>query len=360
MNKFRAKTILGSLLILSAVSCSEPQAEKSTRAITANIEQPKKAVSTDGMVWIEGGVYTMGSEGEYAENHEGPEVKVEISGFYIDTTEVTNAQYRKFAEETDYMTLAEKDVDWDQLSKELPAGTPKPVDSLLAAGSLVFTPPPGPVPFDDIRRWWRWQQGANWRHPFGPESDLKGKDDHPVVHIAYEDALAYCQWAGKRLPTEAEWEFAARGKSGDSQFQWGNELMPNGTYLANFFQGEFPYDLKAEDGYAYSAPVGTFPPNSYGLYDMIGNVWEWTSDYYRPDIKKQYVAMNLQACQDPRGPSSSYDPSDPYATEKRVIKGGSYLCSEQYCSNYRPTSRMATSFDSGQNHLGFRCVMNKE
>ncbi len=360
MNNLNPKYIFGLLMLIGAVSCSESPEAKSPQPAVTESESSKKTVNTDGMVWIEGGVYTMGSEGDYAENHEGPEVTVEVSGFYIDTTEVTNAQYRKFVEETGYITLAEKDVDWDQLSKELPQGTPKPADSLLAAGSLVFTPPSGPVPLDDIRRWWRWQEGANWRHPFGPDSDLEGKDDHPVVHIAYEDAVAYCEWVGKRLPTEAEWEFAARGQSGDSQFQWGDELTPKGEYLANFFQGEFPYELRAEDGFEYSAPVGTFPPNSYGLYDMIGNVWEWTSDYYRPDIKKQYVAMNVQVCRDPRGPSSSYDPNDPYATEKRVIKGGSYLCSEQYCSNYRPTSRMATSFDSGQNHLGFRCVMSKE
>jgi formylglycine-generating enzyme required for sulfatase activity len=349
-------------LVVTALiaSCSEspaPSQEEQSSGLKDN--RAETTTSTGGMVWIEGGIYQMGSEGDYAEEHEGPAIQVEVNGFYMDTTEVTNAMYQKFVNETGYITLAEKDVDWEQISQELPTGTPKPADSLLAAGSLVFTPPPGPVPLDDIRQWWRWQPGANWRHPYGPESNLEGKENHPVVHIAYADAIAYCEWAGKRLPTEAEWEFAARGKSGDSQFQWGDELTPNGEYLANFFQGDFPHNLQPLDGYEYSAPVGSFPPNSYGLYDMIGNAWEWTSDLYRPDIKKQYVALNLKVCKDPKGPSSSFDPNDPYATEKRVIQGGSFLCSDQYCSNYRPTSRMATSFDSGQNHLSFRCVMDK-
>lgn len=299
----------------------------------------------------------MGSSEEYAENDEGPEIEVKVSSFYIDATEVTNAQYDEFVKETGYITVAEREVDWEQIKKELPEGTPKPPDSLFAPGSLVFTPPDDAVPLDNMLRWWRWQTGANWRHPYGPDSDISGKDDHPVVHMALEDAVAYCEWAGKRLPTEAEWEYAARGGSnGNSQFQWGEELTPNGKYLANFFQGDFPHDNSGADGYLSSAPVKTFPPNELGLYDMIGNVWEWTSDLYRPDTKRQYVAMGVRACENPTGPKTSYDPTDPYATEKHVIKGGSFLCSEQYCSNYRPTSRMATNFDSGQNHLGFRCV----
>ena len=243
----------------------------------------------------------------------------------------------------------------------MPPGTPKPADSLFAPGALVFSPPNGAVPLDNMMRWWSWVTGANWKHPYGPESDLTGKDNHPVVHIAYEDAVAYCEWAGKRLPTEAEWEYAARGgENSNSQFQWGEELTPNGDYLANFFQGDFPHANSAEDGFLSSAPVKSYPPNQLGLYDMIGNVWEWTADLYRPDIKKQYVAMDVKACENPVGPETSFDPTDPYATEKHVIKGGSFLCSEQYCSNYRPSSRMATSFDSGQNHLGFRCVKDLE
>jgi len=349
------------LIILVIYSCSKKKGDhKLMEDSSAQKNQTPTSNQIQGMIWIEGGTYKMGSSEAYAEKHEGPEIVVEIQGFYMDSTEVTNAMFQKFVDETGYITVSEREINWHQLSKELPPNTAKPPDSLLAAGSLVFTPPAHPVPFDDIRRWWRWQTGANWRHPEGLSSDLEGKEKHPVVHIAYEDALAYCDWAGKRLPTEAEWEYASLGGSSQTRFQWGDELNPNGNYLANFFQGDFPHSSRALDGYESTAPVASFPANKHGLYDMIGNVWEWTSDYYRPDTKKQYAAMDVKACQNPQGPSSSFDPNDPYATDKRVIKGGSFLCSEQYCSNYRPSSRMAISFDSGQNHLGFRCVKDKD
>ena len=347
-----------SLFILAACDREEPNSEPAAERRRPLEKTAKAPEAPEGMVFVKGGSYIMGSSDDYAEKDEGPEIEVKVSSFYIDATEVTNAEYAEFAEETGYITVAERQVDWEQIKKELPEGTPKPPDSLFAPGALVFSPPPGAVPLDNMQRWWSWQRGANWRHPYGPESDLSGKENHPVVHIAFEDAMAYCQWAGKRLPTEAEWEYAARGgESGTSQFQWGEELTPNGKYLANFFQGDFPHANSAADGFLSEAPVKSFPPNSIGIYDMIGNVWEWTSDLYRPDIKKQYVAMGVKACENPTGPKTSYDPTDPYATEKHVIKGGSFLCSDQYCSNYRPTSRMATSFDSGQNHLGFRCVL---
>jgi formylglycine-generating enzyme required for sulfatase activity len=351
-------TFIISLLLLS---CSMSTDERRETALdrSGQVSKEEKKIPT-GMVYIEGGSYTMGSEEAYAEKHEGPEVTVEVSSFYMDTTEVTNSQYAEFVEETGYLTVAERVVDWEQIRQELPPGTPKPADSLFAPGALVFSPPKESVPLDNMHRWWKWVPGANWRHPLGPENDLEGKEDHPVVHIAYEDAKAYCEWAGKRLPTEAEWEYAARGKSGTSQFQWGDELTPEGKYLANFFQGDFPHANTIADGFERTAPVGSFPPNDYGLYDMIGNVWEWTSDLYRPDIKKQYAAMGVEGCRNPTGPEKSFDPNDPYATEKHVTKGGSHLCSDQYCSNYRPTSRMATSFDSGQSHLGFRCVKSAE
>jgi formylglycine-generating enzyme required for sulfatase activity len=353
--------IVLSLVILSFVACtSAERREVASRNDESTLQDSESAsVSTEGMVWIEGGTYTMGSSDSYAEAHEGPEVVVEVSGFYMDATEVTNSQYAQFVEATGYVTVAERDIDWEQIKQELPPGTPKPADSLLAAGSLVFSPPPGKVPLDNIHQWWLWVVGADWRHPLGPESNIEGKENHPVVHLAYEDVDAYCKWVGKRLPTEAEWEYAAKGNAEGKQFQWGEELTPEGKYLANFFQGDFPHDNHTSDGFERTAPVGTYPPNAYGLYDMIGNVWEWTSDYYRPDTKKEYVALGAKGCKNPTGPQSSFDPNDPYATEKRVVKGGSYLCSEQYCSNYRPTSRMATSFDSGQSHLGFRCVVSK-
>lgn len=339
------------LLPLLALSCEQNTAKESTQK-----ETTRSSVPPENMVLVSGGTYTMGSDAKYAEDDEGPEIKVEVNSFYMDITEVTNAQFAAFVEETGYITLAEKDVSWEQMKKELPKGTPKPHDSLLAAGSLVFTPPPHAVPLNDFSFWWKWVVGANWQHPTGPHSDIKGKENYPVVHIAYEDAQAYAKWAGKRLPTEAEWEFASRGNSEGTQFMWGEELTPQGTYLANFFQGDFPHENTVEDGFEGVAPAKSFPPNSYGLYDMIGNVWEWTSDLYRIDTKQQYTSQGITICKNPKGPETSFDPTDPYASQKRVVKGGSFLCSEQYCSNYRPTSRMATSHDSGQNHLGFRCV----
>ncbi len=358
--KMRKLLSLISLLSLTGCSLEDNAAKSDINQINVMPEADLAHKAPVGMVLVKGGSFTMGSSENYAEKDEGPEIEVAISSFFIDATEVTNAEYTRFTDETGYVTVAERPVDWDQIKKELPEDTPKPADSLLAPGALVFTPPDGPVPLDNLSNWWTWQSGASWRNPFGRGSDLSGKENHPVVHIAFEDAMAYCKWSGKRLPTEAEWEYAARGGGGNSQFQWGNELTPNGKYKANFFQGDFPYGNTVADGFLYSAPVKNFPPNAYGIYDMIGNVWEWTADLYRPDTKRQYVAMDVKACENPTGPKTSYDPGDPYATEKHVIKGGSFLCSDQYCSNYRPSSRMATSFDSGQNHLGFRCVKEIE
>lgn len=309
------------------------------------------------MVWIPGGRFIMGSEDTYAAYVEGPAHDVEIAGFWMDKTEVTNAQYMAFINATGYVTVAERPIDWDEMSKQLPPGTPKPPDSLLVPGSLVFSPPDHAVSYHDYSQWWSWVPGANWRHPKGPDSSIEGKDNHPVVHIAHEDAEAYASWAGKRLPTEAEWEFAARGGKQSTSFAWGEELTPSGKYLANFFQGEFPHVNTRADNYLNTAPVGSFPPNGYGLYDMIGNVWEWSADWYRPDTYAKYKTAGITVCKNPTGPEKSYDPQEPYA-KKRVIKGGSFLCSEQYCSNYRPSARMATAIDSGQEHLGFRCVKN--
>jgi formylglycine-generating enzyme required for sulfatase activity len=315
-------------------------------------------LNPEGMVLIPAGTFVMGSDANYAEAHEGPEIEVYVDSFFLDRTEVTNKEFGLFVASTGYQTVAERPVDWEQIRLELPYGVPKPHDSLLVPGSLVFSPPQGPVALNNLQHWWKWTPGASWKAPEGPGSGIQGREDHPVVHIAYEDALTYAEWAGKRLPTEAEWEFAARGNSENSQFQWGDELSPDGKYLANFFQGEFPFQNLASDGFGGTASVASFEPNGYGLYDMIGNVWEWTSDLYRPDIKKIYAAMGVKGCRNPTGPDRSFDPNDPDATEKRVIKGGSFLCSEQYCSNYRPSSRIATSHDSGQSHLGFRCAMD--
>ncbi len=311
-----------------------------------------------GMVYLPGGTFTMGSEGPEAEAHDGPELRVSVDPFFLDAHEVTNAEFAEFVAATGYVTVAERPIDWETLAADLPPGTPRPPDELLVPSSLVFTPPDGPVPLDDHFNWWAFVPGADWRHPTGPGSSIDGKGDHPVVQVAYEDAEAYARWAGKRLPTEAEFEFAARGGSEGAPFAWGEELVPDGRYLANFFQGEFPYRNTAADGFAASAPVGSFPPNAYGCVDLIGNVWEWTTDFYRPDTKAHYRAQGQGAgepCHDPRGPAESWDPNEPW-TPKRVLKGGSFLCSDQYCANYRPAARMAGATDSGQNHVGFRCA----
>lgn len=338
------KTLFIVALLLIASACRNPGPDHTP------VHAP------EGMIYIPGGEYLMGSVGAEAEPHEGPLLAVRVDPFFMDIHEVTNAEFATFAEATDYVTVAERPVDWKALKKDLPPDTPRPADSLLAPGALVFRSPEQPVPLHDYSAWWEWVVGADWRHPDGPGSDIDARMDHPVVQIAWEDAVAYARWAGKRLPTEAEWEFAARGGTPNRPFAWGDELTPSGQYLANFYQGDFPHAPQPADGFAGTAPAGSFPPNPYGLYDMIGNVWEWTSDWYRSDTKSRYRSQGVEVCRNPSGPESSYDPSDPYTRNKRVIKGGSFLCSEQYCSNYRPSSRMATDISSGQLHLGFRCV----
>lgn len=348
------KHILLALIAIGTFACSSNESkQKNTPA-----ENQVASNVPEGMVFIPGGTFVMGNEGEEANAIEGPEFTVELSGFYMDITEVTNAQFQKFVEATGYQTIAERPIDWEELKKQLPEGVEKPADSLLKPGSLVFAPIPNVSNLYDISQWWAWQTGSDWRHPYGPESNIEGKENHPVVHIAHEDAEAYAIWAGKRLPTEAEWEYASRGGSHQS-FAWGEELTPEGQYLANFFQGTFPGGNSIQDGFEKTAPVKSYPPNAYGLYDMIGNVWEWTSDWYRPDSHLQNKTKSITVCRNPTGPTSSYDPMEPQVP-KRVIKGGSYLCSDQYCSNYRPSARMATAIDSGQEHLGFRCVQDVE
>lgn len=348
------KHIILVLAAALAVACSSNKTEK-TGDLT---EKPTESRIPEGMVYIPGGTFVMGDEGKEANPTEGPEFTVELSGFYIDVTEVTNAQFQAFVDATGYQTIAERPIDWEELKKQLPVGVPKPADSLLKPGSLIFAPIPEVANLYDISQWWAWQTGSDWKHPYGPESDINGKENHPVVHIAHEDAAAYAEWAGKRLPTEAEWEYASRGGAHQS-FAWGEELTPEGQYLANFFQGTFPGGNTTQDGFEKTAPVKSYPPNAYGLYDMIGNVWEWTSDWYRPDTHLQNKKKAITVCRNPTGPESSYDPQEPQVP-KRVIKGGSYLCSDQYCSNYRPSARMATAIDSGQEHLGFRCVISGE
>lgn len=309
--------------------------------------------STEGMVLIPAGEFPMGATDEkLALPREYPVHKVKVNAFYMDVHEVTNREYRAFTDATGYITVAERPVLWEELKQQLPPDAVKPADSLLQPGSLVFTPTDGPVPLNDNSYWWRWVIGANWRHPLGPKSDLKGKEDHPVVHLTYEDAQAYAKWVGKRLPTEAEWEWAARGGKKNTVYPWGNEHVEAGKPKCNYWTGKFPYQNTEADGYVLTAPVMMYPPNPYGLYDLSGNVWEicsdWYDDHYYEKIREE-VSVN------PTGPSKSYDSTNPYQIA-HVIRGGSFLCSDSYCASYRVSARMPLATDSGLNHVGFRCV----
>ncbi|SHI99939.1 formylglycine-generating enzyme family protein [Pseudozobellia thermophila] len=317
---------------------------------------PEGIEAPEGMVWVPGKVFEQGAvaQDKVAMDHEKPAHKVAVDGFFMDVTEVTNAQFKKFVDETGYVTVAEREIDWEEMKKQLPEGTAKPHDSILQPGSLTFKKTKGSVPnLYDFSQWWRWTIGASWKHPNGPGSDIKGKDDHPVVHIAYEDALAYCEWANRRLPTEAEWELAARGNHLGTIYFWGDD-MDVLSQKGNTWEGEFPVTNTKQDGFERRAPVKSYPPNDLGLYDMAGNVWEWTSDWYNTNYYREVAAQHT-ILKNPQGASSPYNERDPYAREK-VMKGGSFLCNASYCSSYRVSSRMATSLDSSLEHLGFRTV----
>lgn len=307
----------------------------------------------DGMVWIPPGEFVMGTAGQTRNRNEQPAHTVNLDGFWMDEHEVTNAEFRKFVDATGYVTTAEKPPDWEEIRKQQPPGTPKPPADKLVPGSVVFTPPPGPVSTDNFYQWWAWTPGANWKHPEGPGSDLAGRDDHPVVHVSWDDAAAYAKWAGKRLPTEAEWEYAARGGLAGKRFPWGDDAPTESTRdRANIWQGRFP-DLNTEvDGFVRTAPVKKYPPNGYGLHDMAGNVWEWCSDWYRPD---EYERRGPGPVVNPTGPDASLDPAEPLVP-KRVTRGGSFLCHVTYCESYRPAARRGSAVDTGESHIGFRCV----
>lgn len=303
------------------------------------------------MVWIPGGTFRMGSDKHYAE--EAPVHRVSVSGFWMDRTPVTNREFRKFVNATSYVTSAETRPD----AKDYPGALPH----MLKAGSLVFTPPKRPVDLRDWSQWWNLKFGANWRRPYGPRSSISGLDDHPVVHVAYRDAEAYATWASKDLPTEAEWELAARGGLDGAEFAWGDELMPGGRPMANTWQGVFPYQNLSGDGRARTSPVLAFPPNGYGLHDMIGNVWEWTTDWWstkhEPDAAKACCIPD-----NPRGgrEQDSHDPSLPkIKIPRKVLKGGSHLCAPNYCRRYRPAARHAEAVDTSTSHVGFRCIIRK-
>lgn len=316
--------------------------------------KPDANSSTEGMVKIPGGEFLMGAADKEGRPDEYPQHAVHVDGFWMDATEVTNAMFMKFVKATGYITTAERAPDWEELKKQLPPGTPKPADSLLVAASLVFTPPNKPVQLNDVSQWWQWVKGANWKHPQGPNSSIKGKENYPVVQVSWDDAMAYAKWAGKRLPTEAEWEWAARAGLTNQPFTWGSEPVEKGQPKANIWQGHFPDRNIATDGFTRIAPARSFAANAYGLYDMAGNVWEWCSDWYRPDYYSQAGTKKLI---NPTGPAASYDPDEP-TVPKRVVRGGSFLCHASYCASYRVSARMKTSPDTGLEHTGFRCVKN--
>lgn len=294
----------------------------------------------------------MGSNDHYPE--ESPVHRVAVDGFSISVITTTNAQFAVFVDQTGYRTVAERPLDPD----DYPGAPPEN----LVPGSLVFTPTQGPVDLRHLSQWWTWTPGACWRHPEGPLSNVEDRADHPVVHVAFEDALAYAAWAERDLPTEAEWEYAARGGPESKAFVWGDVAVPNGEYLANFWQGDFPWRNSGEDGFERTAPVGSFPANGYGLFDMAGNVWEWTSDWYG-DHHEADADKPCCVPQNPRGPAIevSYDPVQPqFQIPRKVIKGGSFLCADNYCQRYRPAARRPQMIDTGMSHVGFRTVVRGE
>lgn len=307
----------------------------------------------DGMVWIPGGEFSMGCDeaGESLCGMPGitadalPIHRVQVDGFWMDATEVSNEQFKVFVDTTGYVTIAEQ----KPRSEDFP-GVP---EEKLIAGSTIFTPPLERVPLDNYLAWWRYEHGADWRHPNGPESNIEGREKYPVIHIAFQDADAYAKWAGKRLPTEAEWEFAARGGSAGFLYPWGNELRPGGMHLANIFQGIFPIKDSGADGFVGIAPIAKFAPNPYGLYDMSGNVWEWCSDWYRYDYYQKCADKN-SISMNPTGPEDSFDPAEP-GVPKRVHRGGSFLCTDEYCTRYMVGTRGKGDVNTSSNHTGFRC-----
>jgi sulfatase modifying factor 1 len=347
---------LSAFAVKSTLKSTKEGGVPSTTAFLPTIENktPAPGTSPKGMVWVPGGEFSMGSTSS-SESLCGlpgvtrdalPVHRVYVDGFWMDKTDVTNEEFNEFARATGYITIAER----TPTQEEFPTAPPEN----LVSGSVVFAPTDHPVDLGNHYQWWKYVKGANWRHPLGADSDLKGKERYPVVQIAYDDAVAYANWAGKRLPTEAEWEFAARGGLTGKLYFWGDELKQHGKWMANIYQGQFPVKDAGEDGYAGLAPVAQFPPNRYGLYDMAGNVWQWCGDWYQPDYYAQLAGAGGVA-RNPTGPENSFDPTEP-TEHKRVHRGGSFLCTDQYCTRYMVGARGKGEISTGSNHLGFRCV----
>ncbi|MDA9184390.1 formylglycine-generating enzyme family protein [Flavobacteriaceae bacterium] len=349
-NTNRISKLLFIVVVFSFFSCENEKKQSEKKTI--------ERVNPADMVWVEKKRYLQGAKvnDPYAMNREKPSHHVTVDGFYIDATEVTNKQFEAFVNATNYITVAERPIDWENLKKDLPPGTAKPHDSVLKPGSLIFNKNvEGVVNMRNFGNWWTWKIGANWRHPQGPKSSIEGKEQYPVVHIAYEDAMAYCKWANRELPTEAQWEAAAQGTNNNTIFTWGNDPKLI-NQKANTWQGVFPTTNNPLDGYKYISPVKSFPPNSIGIYDMAGNVWEMTSDNYDIDYYKTLAGKSNLL--NPKGAKKSYNPDNPYIQEK-IIKGGSFLCNASYCASYRISAKMGMSPDSGSDHIGFRTVLQK-
>lgn len=352
--------LLAALLAAGGLAVWKGHFSKSASVDNARLPPVLVAPDTNappGMVWIPGGEFAMGTEDPTDMVCGGPDPmpdarpihRVYVDGFWMDATEVTNEEFGRFVRSTGYVTVAER--------KPRAEDFPGAAAQMLVPGSIVFTPTLEPVPLSDFLQWWRYIPGANWRHPEGGGSTILGREKFPVVHVAYEDVEAYARWAGKRLPTEAEWEFAARGGLKGKPYTWGEELKPGGKWMANIYEGRFPMNDTAADGFAGAAPVGQFSPNGYGLFDMAGNVWEWCSDWYRPDYYAE-ISSGGQIARNPQGPAESFDPTEP-GQPKRVHRGGSFLCTDQYCTRYMVGSRGRGEPSTGSNHVGFRCVRSR-
>jgi formylglycine-generating enzyme required for sulfatase activity len=359
---FHASLLLSLLLVLFACESNQDKQnhlnfeDRIAQEISSGSVRSSFDISDSlySMVLIPGGEFVMGaSQREFALARELPTHQVHVDSFYMDVHEVTNEAFQQFVEETGYVTVAERPIDWNALKLQLPKGTPKPPDSLLVPGSMVFQGNTEVFSMSDHSQWWKWVNGACWRHPFGPGSSLKGFEKYPVVHIAYIDAYAFAHWSGRRLPTEAEWECAARGGLKGQMYPWGNTPIDEGGAKCNYWTGIFPSVNTAEDGYAGLAPVMQFEPNAFGLYDMAGNVWEICADWYD---ERHYETSNDSAVwENPKGPKTwayALEPNDP----KRVMRGGSFLCNDSYCASYRVSARMPFSQETGMSHIGFRCA----